>query len=146
LCTYINTDNRLPTPILPAGTVTGSIHPTQVRNVAKACLFCKKNLPTESSPYKQNSLSNSIPSLFFLYAVTAYFNIFLYKWIVKKIFDVLYSTLLHLLPLRFHCVEGCWDRTLQDCSTLSLAVRRSYHSVRSHPHISIYIWSFVSDD
>ncbi len=26
----------------------------------------------------------------------------------------LYSTLLHLPPLRFHCVEGCWDRT-QDC-------------------------------
>jgi hypothetical protein len=24
------------------------------------------------------------------------------------------STLLHLSPLRFHCVGGCWDRT-QDC-------------------------------
>ncbi len=24
---------------------------------------------------------------------------------------VLYSTLLHLLPLRFHCADGCWDRT-----------------------------------
>ncbi len=23
----------------------------------------------------------------------------------------LYSTLLHLPPLRFHCVGGCWDRT-----------------------------------
>jgi hypothetical protein len=29
-------------------------------------------------------------------------------------FCVLYSTLLHLPPLRFHCVGGCWDRT-QDC-------------------------------
>ncbi len=27
---------------------------------------------------------------------------------------VLYSTLLHLPPLRFHCVGGCWDRN-QDC-------------------------------
>jgi hypothetical protein len=27
---------------------------------------------------------------------------------------VLYSTLLHLPPLRFRCVGGCWDRT-QDC-------------------------------
>jgi hypothetical protein len=26
-------------------------------------------------------------------------------------FYVLFSTLLHLPPLRFHCVEGCWDRT-----------------------------------
>ncbi len=39
---------------------------------------------------------------------------------------VLYSTLLHLAPLKFHCVGGCWDRT-QDYSiaTLALAVRRS---------------------
>jgi hypothetical protein len=27
------------------------------------------------------------------------------------IFYVLYSTLPHLPPLRFHCVGGCWDRT-----------------------------------
>jgi hypothetical protein len=27
---------------------------------------------------------------------------------------VRYSILLHLLPLRFHCVRGCEDRT-QDC-------------------------------
>ncbi len=26
-------------------------------------------------------------------------------------FFVLYSTLLHLPPLRFYCVGGCWDRT-----------------------------------
>jgi hypothetical protein len=29
-------------------------------------------------------------------------------------FYVRYSTLLHLPPLRFHCVGGCWDPT-QDC-------------------------------
>ncbi len=27
------------------------------------------------------------------------------------IFFVLYSALLHLPPLRFHCAGGCWDRT-----------------------------------
>jgi hypothetical protein len=27
------------------------------------------------------------------------------------IFFVLYSILLHLPPLRFHCADGCWDRT-----------------------------------
>jgi hypothetical protein len=47
------------------------------------------------------------------------------------IFYVLYSTLLHLPPLRLHCVGGCWDRT-QDCC--DLAVRRFNHSARSHPH------------
>jgi len=30
-------------------------------------------------------------------------------------FFVLYSTLLYLPPLRFHCVGGCWDRTQDSC-------------------------------
>ncbi len=38
-------------------------------------------------------------------------------WIFS--FYVLYSTLLHLLPLRFHCVGGCWDRT-QDFRDLGI--------------------------
>ncbi len=32
------------------------------------------------------------------------------------IFFVLYSTLLHLPPLRFHCADGCWDRTQDRCN------------------------------
>jgi hypothetical protein len=31
-------------------------------------------------------------------------------------FFVLYSTLLHLPPLRFHCVDGCWDQTQDRCN------------------------------
>ncbi len=31
-------------------------------------------------------------------------------------FFVLYSALLHLPPLRFHCADGCWDRTQDRCS------------------------------
>ncbi len=30
-------------------------------------------------------------------------------------FYVRYSTQLHLPPLRFHCVGGCWDRTQDSC-------------------------------
>jgi hypothetical protein len=30
-------------------------------------------------------------------------------------FYVRYSTLLHLPPLRFHCVKGCWDLTQDYC-------------------------------
>jgi hypothetical protein len=30
-------------------------------------------------------------------------------------FYVRYSTLLYMPPLRFHCIGGGWDRTLQDC-------------------------------
>jgi hypothetical protein len=47
-------------------------------------------------------------------------------------FYVLHSTLLHLPPLKFHCVEGCWDRTLT-VATLALAVRLSNRSAGSHP-------------
>ncbi len=39
-------------------------------------------------------------------------NIF-FKW--GFFFSVLYSTLFHLPPLKFHCVEGCWDRTQDSC-------------------------------
>jgi len=31
-------------------------------------------------------------------------------------FIVLYSTLLHLPPLRFHCTDGCWGRTQDRCN------------------------------
>ncbi len=31
-------------------------------------------------------------------------------------FFVLYSTLLHLPPLRFHCADECWDRTQDRCN------------------------------
>ncbi len=47
-------------------------------------------------------------------------------------FYVRYSTLLHLPPLRFHCVGGCWDRT-RTVATTALAVGRSNHSAKSHP-------------
>ncbi len=49
--------------------------------------------------------------------------IYISPWMVENIigavldflfFYVRYSTLLHLPPLRFHCVGGCSDRT-QDC-------------------------------
>jgi hypothetical protein len=48
------------------------------------------------------------------------------------IFSVLYSTLLHLPPVRFHCVGGCWNRTQYSCD-FSI-VRRFNHSDISHPH------------
>jgi hypothetical protein len=32
------------------------------------------------------------------------------------LFFVLYSALLHLPPLRFHCADGCWDRTQDRCN------------------------------
>ncbi len=34
----------------------------------------------------------------------------------RRIFFVLYSAQLHLPPLRFHCADGCWDRTQDRCN------------------------------
>ncbi len=60
---------------------------------------------------------------------------------------VLYSTLLNLPPLRFHCVGGCWDRTQDWCDlwhwqseqtarSHSHMARSHPHSARSHPHLA----------
>jgi hypothetical protein len=53
------------------------------------------------------------------------------------IFFVLYSTLLHLPPLRFHCDGGCWDRTqgllqLRHRQLDALATRLDL--IQTHPH------------
>ncbi len=55
---------------------------------------------------------------------------------------VLYSTLLHLLPLRFHCVGASEYAGIIEPRTVAvfaLAVRRSNHSARSHPPQNIII-------
>ncbi len=42
-----------------------------------------------------------------------------HRWLKQRgndFFYVMYSTLLHLPPLRFHCVRGCWDRTPDCCN------------------------------
>ncbi len=36
-------------------------------------------------------------------------------WAFLELFSGLYSKLLHLPPLRFHCVGRCWDRTQDGC-------------------------------
>jgi hypothetical protein len=47
-----------------------------------------------------------VPTIFFFWG-GGFFVIF---------FFVLYSALLHLPPLRFHCADGCWDRTQDRCN------------------------------
>ncbi len=39
-----------------------------------------------------------------------------FKYFLWGFFFVLYSTLLHLPPLKFHCADGCWDRTQDSCN------------------------------
>jgi hypothetical protein len=56
------------------------------------------------------------------------------------IFYVLYSTLLHLQPLRFHWVGGCFDRTSDFCV---LAVRLSNYSARSQKLTWLSFVSFI---
>jgi hypothetical protein len=40
----------------------------------------------------------------------------LYIYIFRGFFFILYSALLHLPPIRFHCAGGCWDRTQDRCN------------------------------
>jgi hypothetical protein len=47
-------------------------------------------------------------------------------------FRLLYSTLLHLPPLKFHCFGRCWDRT-QDCCDFGIGNRTLNYWARSHP-------------
>jgi hypothetical protein len=54
-------------------------------------------------------------------------------------FFIRYSTLIHLPPLRFHCVGGCWDRT-QDSCDYGIGCQTLYnHSARSHPFSMPYL-------
>jgi hypothetical protein len=40
----------------------------------------------------------------------------------STVFMYLISTLLHLLPLKFHCVRGCWEWT-QDCCDFGIGTK-----------------------
>jgi hypothetical protein len=63
------------------------------------------------------------------------------KGVVFLIFSSLYLTLLHLTPLRFLWVGGCWDRTIPSTTaTSALAVRLSYHSAIDTSIYSLIIY------
>jgi hypothetical protein len=47
--------------------------------------------------------------------MTSFIILFFYRGDFKNIFYVLYSTMFHLPPLRFHSVGGCWERILDCC-------------------------------
>jgi hypothetical protein len=60
-------------------------------------------------------------SLFFCssFLVLSSNSLLFFKNIFGGIFSfsfVLYSALLHLPPLRFHCADGCWDRAQDRCN------------------------------
>jgi hypothetical protein len=50
--------------------------------------------------------AETVKTMAFYFISGIYFGFFVY---------VRYSTLLHLLPLRFHCVGGCWDLAHDFC-------------------------------
>ncbi len=63
------------------------------------------------------------------------------RHLIYVLYSVLYSTLLHLPPLRFQCVGRCWVlRWVSDAKTArldlihSLGQISSTYSARSHPH------------
>jgi hypothetical protein len=57
---------------------------------------------------------------------------------------VLYSTLLHLPPLRFHCVEWCWERIGKGVGEESnhMTARKSWSSINQWTHMSVAYFQF----
>ncbi len=67
--------------------------------------------PDPGQPKKCGSRRIRIHNTFFkIYFLTDFF-IFVLFFVLYR-----YSTLLHLPPLRFHCADGCWDRTQDRCN------------------------------
>jgi hypothetical protein len=50
-----------------------------------------------------------LPPEILLYGLGSMYVLKTFNRVFFWIFYVLYSTLLHLPPLGFHCVGGCWD-------------------------------------
>jgi hypothetical protein len=81
---------------------------------------------TLSHPLQCQHSSHIIMYVFFENWANSKFRVFFH------IQYVLCSTLLHLPPLRFHCVAGSWDGT-RDCCNFGIGSQRSNHLARSHP-------------
>ncbi len=67
------------------------------------------------------SVSNTFPIFSRIYVnqslnMQCFFFIFLFFRGIFSFSFVLYSALLHLPPLRFHCADGFWDRTQDRCN------------------------------
>jgi hypothetical protein len=56
------------------------------------------------------------PTNRFMRSWTIFFFFFFFGGGIFFFFFVQYSALLHLPPLRFHCADGCWDRTQDRCN------------------------------
>ncbi len=63
--------------------------------------------------------SNKVVSFFKVRWIKKHTKDILNYYFSFVVFHVLYSTLLHLPPLKFHCARGCWNRT-QDCSDFGI--------------------------
>ncbi len=73
-------------------------------------VFWGLNLPEPKTTQFKDGWENFSLILkgFFIFFLNIFLGIF-------YIFFVQYSALLHLPPLRFHCADGCWDRTQDRC-------------------------------
>jgi hypothetical protein len=114
--------------------------PNHTHDSANAKFFCtiwdETNYSVRSKHPTENIPKEGIDQGW-LTTPLVYYSTYLYHWdtelqetkggrqIFKFFFNIYvrYSALLHLPPLRFHCVGGSWDRT-QTVATTALAVRR----------------------
>jgi hypothetical protein len=109
--------------------------PSQSKNNSKdfrdCCLY---SFFVHDLNYRCRLLSSLLDEIFeffpFLFMWTLTLKTKLGSWILSFMLPYIFSKLLHLPPIRFHCVGGCWDRA-RTVATFALTARPSNHSVRS---------------
>ncbi len=96
-------------------------------------LLCSKDRTAFWAQVQRQALHDSVLSR------TDCMNVYFFG---RDFFFVQYSTLLHLQPLRFHCADGCWDRTQDRCNwciwrsdALTTSINLIRHQARSHPQL-----------
>jgi hypothetical protein len=95
-------------------------------NICEGTKYCIPIFPTSGSCSDICNLSESVFKLTYVivFCISTIPDFHLMQVLKGGFFGVLsfyvsYSTLIHMPPLRFLCVGGCWDRT-QDCFDLGI--------------------------
>jgi hypothetical protein len=81
---------------------------TEVEKAEECGKLCRKAFEKECEMFSRLVYKHKHHIYFFLF--------FLFFWGIFSFSFVLYSALLHLAPLRFHCAYGCWDQTQDRCN------------------------------
>ncbi len=103
--------------LLPGGTLQDGSGPICYRHPPTSLSSLQLACPCSGLASPHRIVSTGEYSLYVLQSVFLEFDYIIFFWGIFFFFlFVQYSALLHLPPLRFHCADGCWDRTQDRCN------------------------------